>query len=638
MSANDNQSQKSSDSTYIASSEESNNEKAENPHPILGKDFADNGLAKTISGEPDSTFPFNTVDVNRAQFPNEYEIETETGLVPQSTLDSASGALHATATARLYRTETVQSLQSRLSQQATTDYNFPFTTERSEEAEFPDEYTTETETGLVPAQTIRSFRRIPTRPFSIEEEKGEGEIEYVTFKIDDPENPMNWTNTFKWYITLMVSVLVIAVAFGSSCVTGGLGLIQDKYNVSLEVAILTCSIMVIGFAVGPLAWSPLSEEIGRRPIYFISLVLYTIFNIPCALSPNIGGLLVCRFLCGVFASSGLVLAGGTIADIWPMAHRGNAIAYFAAAPYCGPVFGPLVCGWINIGSRRLDLIFWVNMAFAGVMTIIICLIPETYAPVILKRRAARLRTETGNMNIMTEQERLKMPLSEVIRTVLVRPVMLIMTEPVLDLMNLYIVLIYSLLYAFFFAYPVIFQDLHNYNDGIIGLMFIPILIGAMFALVTTPILEKMYTKTIMRRTPKPEDRLIGAMIGAPFVPIALFILGATSYRHIIWVGPSSAGMAFGYGMVLIYFSVNNYIIDSYEKCAASALAAKVFTRSAGGAAFPLFTTQMYHRLGLQWASWLLAFISLAMVLIPFGFYLFGASLRARLGNSSQYSA
>lgn len=138
---------------------------------------------------------------------------------------------------------------------------------------------------------------------------------------------------------MMASMLVVCIAFGSSIVTGGLGLIEEKYHVSQEVAILTCSIMVCGFAVGPLLWSPLSEIIGRQPVYIISLTLYTIFNIPCALSPNIGGLLVSRFLCGVFSSSGLSLAGGTIADIWNIEDRGMAIAYFAAAPYCGPVLG-----------------------------------------------------------------------------------------------------------------------------------------------------------------------------------------------------------------------------------------------------------------------------------------------------------
>ncbi|KAL3491007.1 major facilitator superfamily domain-containing protein [Aspergillus germanicus] len=510
------------------------------------------------------------------------------------------------------------------------DVNYP-DVGRPESPIFPEEYTLETRTGLVPERSLEQIRSRTsvTTPHSLEE-ANEKEAEFVTFTIGDPEHPHNWSRLYRWYITLVASMLVVCVAFGSSIVTGGLGLIEDKYNVSLEVATLTCSIMVCGFAVGPLLWSPLSEIIGRRPVYIISLGLYVIFNIPCALSPNIGGLLVCRFLCGVFSSSGLSLAGGTIADIWSIEERGMAIAYFAAAPYCGPVIGPIVCGWITVGSGRLDLFFWVNLAFAGAILVLMGLIPETYAPVILKRRAAKLRKETGNPNIITEQEKTKLTFKDIIRTSLIRPITMIMTEPVLDLMCMYIVLIYAMLYAFFFAYPVIFGKLYGYNDGQIGLMFIPILIGAAFALLTTPLIENGFKKVCAIRDPTPEDRLIGALLGAPFIPISLFILGATSYSSIIWVGPASSGIAFGYGMVLCYYAVNNYIIDSYQKYAASALAAKVFLRSGGGAAFPLFTTQMYDRLGLQWASWLLAFIGVGMVFIPYGFYVFGAKLRAKL--------
>ncbi len=546
----------------------------------------------------------------------------------------------------LYRTETAKSLQEMGLTNVPSIPDANVTINGAQDPMFPEEYTMETTTGFVPAQTLQSLGRVRTArsglarvhtitaqaESDLEKQKTEvdPEAEFVTFLINDPENPQNWSSAWKWTYTMIASGLVVAVAFGSSCVTGGLSLISEKYNVSQEVAILTCSLMVLGFAVGPLIWSPLSELIGRRPVYIISLSLYVIFNIPCALSPNIGGLLVCRFLCGVFSSSGLSLVGGTIADMFPKKTRGMAIAYFAAAPYCGPVVGPIVCGWINIGSGRLDLFFWVNMAFAGVMLILVGLIPETYAPVILKKRAAKLREETGNPKIMTEQEMVKMSLKEIIQTCLIRPLYLCATEVVLDLMNLYVVLIYSLLYAFFCAYPVVFGELYNYNDGIIGLMFIPIVLGACFALMTTPVVEKKYMALAEQRKPIPEDRLIGAMIGAPFIPIALWILGATSYKHIIWVGPASAGLAFGYGMVMVYYSVNNYIIDAYAKYAASALAAKVFVRSAGGAAFPLFTTQMYHKLGLQWASWLLAFISMAMVCIPLLFYKFGPRIRAKL--------
>ncbi|PLN86536.1 putative MFS multidrug transporter [Aspergillus taichungensis] len=531
---------------------------------------------------------------------------------------------------RLHRTETRQSLSEKGVPETPPplDYNYP-EAGRDDYPIFPEEYTLETDTGLVPERTLTEIRsRVPTRrPSDIE--KIPEEAEFVTFTTNDPGNPLNWSRLYRWYITMVASGLVVCVAYGSSIVTGGLGLIEEKYGVSEEVAILTCSIMVCGFAVGPLLWSPLSEIIGRQPVYIISLGLYVIFNIPCALSPNIGGLLVCRFLCGVFSSSGLSLAGGTIADVWSIKDRGMAIAYFAAAPYCGPVVGPIVCGWINIGSGRLDLFFWVNMAFAGVVLILVGAIPETYAPVILKRRAARMRKETGDPNIITEQETQKLTFRDIIRTSLIRPITMILTEPVLDLMCMYIMLIYALLYAFFFAYPVIFGDLYDYNDGLIGLMFIPILIGAGFALLVTPLIERQFRTICARRDPTPEDRLIGALVGAPFIPIALFILGATSFKHIIWVGPASSGIAFGFGMVLCYYGVNNYIIDAYHKYAASALAAKVFLRSGGGAAFPLFTTQMYKKLGLQWASWLLAFISLAMVLIPFVFYIYGKRLRQK---------
>lgn len=578
----------------------------------------------------------------------------------QSELSATVSRAQTNNSVRLVPTETVKSLQSMGVQSSAPipDYNAP---QNIQNPMFPEEYTLETPTGLVPVATLQNIGRTATNLTRVRTARIEGvysheleeslsstekqdkqdnlqdldpEIEFVTFLTNDPENPHNWPTWIRWVYTINLSILVISVAFGSSCVTGGLGLINDKFGVSTEVSTLTCSLMVLGFSIGPLLWSPLSEQIGRQPVYFISLFLYVIFNIPCAVGKNIGTILVCRFLCGVWASSGLSLVGGSIADMFPAETRGEAIAYFAFAPYCGPVFGPLVCGWINIKTGRYSIIIWVNMAFAGVMWILSSLVPETYAPVILKKRAKRLRKETGNPKIMTEQEAQGLSLKELIESCLVRPLYFAVTEPVLDLMCFYVCLIYALLYAFFFAYPVIFNELYDYNDAYIGLMLIPILIGACMALGTTPILEKQYVKMTHRRKPTPEDRLVGAMLGAPFAAIALWILGATSYKHIIWVGPASSGIGFGYGMVLIYYSINNYIIDCYAVYASSALATKVFLRSAGGAAFPLFTPQMYRKLGLQWASWLLAFIATAMVAIPFAFYFYGKNLRAKLSKKN----
>lgn len=522
------------------------------------------------------------------------------------------------------RTETADSLRE-LGVQSTIPVVFG-TAPPVHDPVFPEEFTLETETGLVPITTLQSVGR--GKEGVLPHDLGP-ETEFVTFTKSDPENPHNWPMWQKWWYTFVLAMAVVSAAYGSSSLAGGLGVVAKEYNVSNEVAVLTVSLMVMGFLMGPLVWAPLSEQFGRRPVYIVSFGLYTLFNVPVALSPNIGGVLVCRFLLGVFSSSALSVVGASLVDIHNET-RGLAIAFFSFCPYSGPVFGGIVNGFISVDSGRYDLMVWVNMAFAGVMWIMLATIPESYAPVILKLRANRLRKETGNDKIMTEQEASPLSFAEILNDNLYRPLRFIIDEPVLDLICMFVALVYALLYAFFFAYPVIFNRLYGYKDDKIGLMYVPILIGAFFAIITTPFLEKRYQALCKSRTPVPEDRLIGALIGAPFPCIALFILGATSFKHIIWVGPASSGLAFGYGMVLIYYSLNNYILDSYAKYAASALATKVFLRSAGGAAFPLFTTQMYDTLGLQWASWLLAFISLGMIAIPFCFYRFGAQLRARL--------
>ncbi|KAF7729664.1 hypothetical protein EC973_004037 [Apophysomyces ossiformis] len=459
-------------------------------------------------------------------------------------------------------------------------------------------------------------------------------IHYVTWDGDmDPENPNNWSTPYRWTITIVVAFLVVSAAFGSSVVTGRLQGPMEDFGVSMEVSTLQVSLIVFGFMVGPLLWSPISETIGRKPVYVVALGVYFIFNIPCAVAKNIETLLVCRFFSGFFGSACLTIAGGTISDLFPAKERGNAIAYFAAAPFAGPVLGPIVGGWISIGTQNWRWIYWVNTIFAGMMWIIVILVmPETYHPILLKKRAKRLRYETGDPSYVTVEEEFPVPLSELLKDTMVRPFGMLVTEPILLLMSMYIAIIYSLLYGFFFAYPIIFGEIHGMNDGEIGLTFCSVLIGTFLALLVTPKLDKMYNKAGEKRPdgkPTPEDRLPGMMFGAPFVPVSLFIFGWTSYPWLHWTGPCFSGIPFGFGMVLIYWAANNYLIDCFPRYVTSALAGKTVVRSGGGAAFPLFIGYMYHGMGNQWASTLLAFISLAIVPIPFAFYRYGPYVRSR---------
>lgn len=82
----------------------------------------------------------------------------------------------------------------------------------------------------------------------------------------------------------------------------------------------------------------------------------------------------------------------------------------------------------------------------------------------------------------------------------------------------------------------------------------------------------------------------------------------------------------------------NYLIDAYTIFAASVLAANSVLRSCFGAAFPLFTTQMYNRLGIHWASSIPAFLALACVPFPFLFYKYGKEIRLKCKYAAESEA
>lgn len=129
--------------------------------------------------------------------------------------------------------------------------------------------------------------------------------------------------------------------------------------------------------------------------------------------------------------------------------------------------------------------------------------------------------------------------------------------------------------------------------------------------------------------PPPELRLVPMMASCWFIPAGLFIFAWSSYPEISWWGPAMGGFAVGFGFIFLYNSANNYLVDTYQHAAASALAAKTCIRSFWGAGVVLFTNQMYDTLGYQWASSLLAFIGLACCAIPFLFWFFGEKIRQR---------
>ncbi|CAK7219796.1 Synaptic vesicle transporter SVOP [Sporothrix bragantina] len=513
------------------------------------------------------------------------------------------------------------------------DINLPYRT-LSADANF-NEFSEEAPGGMIPgpieppeiaAIASRISHQNTGVPQGPEEER---RYRLVAFEPNDPANPKNWSKAMKWYCTLVVSLTCFVVAFASSVITADIAGVAEEFHVSEEVVLLSVSLFVVGFGVGPLVFAPLSEVYGRRVIYGSTLLIAVVFIIPCAVAKNIGTLLVCRLIDGIAFSAPMTLVGGTLADLWRNEERGVPMATFSAAPFIGPAIGPLVGGFLG-DAKGWRWLYWIQLILAGTVWILITFtVPETYAPTILKKRAKALRKSTGEPDHVTEQELDTRPMSERLMIFLLRPLQLLFRELIVFLLSLYMSVLYGLLYMFFVAYPIIYQKGKGYSAGKTGLMFIPVAVGVLGSAACSPLVNKHYLTLVHKHNGKPpaEARLIPMMLSCWLIPIGLFIFAWTSYSDLSWAGPAMGGLPVGFGFIFLYNAANNYLVDSYQHQAASALAAKTCLRSFWGAGVVLFTEQMYTRLGDQWASSLLAFISLACCAIPFLFYFYGARIR-----------
>lgn len=457
----------------------------------------------------------------------------------------------------------------------------------------------------------------------------------------DPRNPMEFSRFRKWSITFTVALATLAVALVSSAYSGGVVEIMIEFDISQELATLGISLFVVGFAVGPLLWAPLSELFGRQVLFIATYAGLTAFNAGAAGAQNAQTLIILRFFAGAIGSSPLTNAGGVIADMFSSAERGLATSLFAAAPFLGPVLGPIIGGFLGAGAGWRWVMGFLA-AFTGFFWIVGGLVvPETYGPVLLRRRATKMSQMTGKVYISKiDADRGRVTLGKSLKTALSRPWFLLFREPIVLLLSIYMAIIYGTLYMLFAAYPIVYQENRGWTQGVGGLPFLALLVGMIIALCYVIPDNKRYVRLEEEHDgfAPPEARLPPAMIGSIALPIGLFWFAWTNYNSIHWMASVAAGAPFGFGMVLVFLSIMNYLIDSYTIFAASVLAANSVLRSLFGAAFPLFTTQMYDRLGIHWASSIPAFLALACVPFPFLFYKYGPAIRTKCHFAAESDA
>ena len=419
---------------------------------------------------------------------------------------------------------------------------------------------------------------------------------------DDPLDPQNYPLWLKWTYASLLGAMTFVVTFSSSVFSTATGVTAREFGVSQEVMVLGTALFVLGFATGPIIFGPLSELYGRKSPFFIGYFIFFIFQIPVGVAENLETILVCRFLAGVGAAAPPAIVGGWLADFFDPVKRGLAVAIFTAASFLGPIFAPVVGGFITqsyLGWRWTAWITMIMAAFIGGIGFVA--LPETYTPVILHREAKRLRLATGNWALHAKIDESPVDLRSIFIRYLGRPFVMMALEPILLLFNLYISFVYGIIYLLFESYPISFYEERGFNLGVSGLPFISIGIGVILG---SGIIA-WYTQTIIKANfardgrMTPEDRLVPMIVGAAFLPIGCLWYAWTSAPGISPWPQIISGIPIGFGLQMVFLQGLAYIIDVYLINANSALSANVIVRSVIGAGFIMFATPMYQNLGVS---------------------------------------
>lgn len=391
---------------------------------------------------------------------------------------------------------------------------------------------------------------------------------------------------------------------------------------------------LVGMGIGSLVAGPFSETFGRTVVYSVSLVVFMIWIMASGLAPNFGAQITFRFLAGCCASTPLVCAGGSIADMFNSVEKTWSFPLYAISSFAGPMLGAVMGAYIGpstaVSWRWAE---WTMLIGAGlVLAIVLLFMPETYAPLLLQWKAAHYRRITGDSRFRSEHEIQDATLLSRLKISMTRP-FLMLTEPIIMAVTLYITVVYIVLFTFLIGWPYIFEYTYGINQGLSHLIFVAMLIGTELNFLLVPIIYRLTLKRLKSETGaafKPEIRLwYGTFGSAILIPVSLFWLGWTNYASIsIW----SAIMAvtlFGYGVVGIFLCVYMYIIDCYETYSASALTFVALTRYVVAGGMTVVGIPFYENLGTHYTLTILACISAALVPIPYLLYYYGHAVRAR---------
>ena len=472
------------------------------------------------------------------------------------------------------------------------------------------------------------------------------------------DNPLDWSSSRKSIILFLSCAATFCAAYSAGSYSIAAGPLRAKWHLSNVAFETGVTVWALGFATSPMFLAPLSEINGRRPVFLGSGVIFLAALIGCALTDHFAGMLVARFFVGAGASTFATMVGGVISDVYHAEHRNTPMALYSGCALAGTGMGPMISGFIVEHASWRWVFYHQIISLSITMAAMFLAFKETRGSVLLSRRAKALNRyfeeleQTGHLPQPTSDQdspseklyttRPTKPLrytvaadanrasiTTLVYLSLTTPFRLLVTEPVVFFFSLWVAFAWALLYMTFGVIPLIFTSVYNFSTQSVGAVFSAIAIGSIVGAALSIVQERIATRFLPKLHSRPEGRLYFACLESALLPIGLFWFGWTSNTSTHWISPILALGCAQIGIFSIYLAVFNYLADVYHRYASSALAGQSFCRNVLAAVFPLFTNQMFERLGYGGASSLLGGIATLLTVVPWVLVFQGERIRGR---------
>lgn len=393
-------------------------------------------------------------------------------------------------------------------------------------------------------------------------------------------------------------------------------ILQEFHSNSNIDQTLLVTIWELGEGIGPFFIAPLSERFGRLPVFHIGNFLSLCCLIASALSTNISMLIAFRFLTGCFLSI-LTLGPAIVGDLFQMEQTGRSMALVMGTQMIADFISPIAGAYIaeGLGWRWSIWLAVIVLAFFSLLLLVV--LRETYAVVILRRKAERLQEERADNKEYRSKHQARVDASTVLESAL-KPMQILARSPILVLTTSYMAITYALVSLILATLTETMESTYPdvFSGGSVGLTFLSLAIGNAIALIFYSLTSDRYM-IHQRKTKgdafKPESRLVHLLLAAIILPLGFLIYGWTLEYHVHYIVPLIGACAAGFSMTLSAIPAETYVVDVYEIHGASAIAAGVIFRAIAGAFLPLIGPALYQSIGQGWGNTVLALIAAAFI-------------------------